>query len=142
MGLLTHQGDALIHADAYALEQRLWDTDPRLQLKYVTVEHPTRRGVKGHRYEVWRHNEDGTDGMIGHWRLEEFDQIETDLAVMRAGADGRAASAVERLDAHDKVMEKQKADEFADAYGPMAEHKLALVRDQGHRTRFGYDAGN
>lgn len=136
MSILTAQGDALIHAGAYDLEAKLWEMDTRLSLKMRVIEHPKRKGVKGRRYEVWRRNEDGQDSMIGHWRLDEFDRIWPDMQVMRAGAEGRVDDVLTRLDKDNDARDRQATDEFNDAYGRLAEHKLALERDRDGKTRF------
>lgn len=82
------------------------------------------------RYEVWRWNEDGTETIIGHWTIEEFDRILFDIVTMRAGAEGRAESVIDRIDAGNSEIEKKNSAAFRDSYGEMREHFQRLVHDR------------
>jgi hypothetical protein len=148
MGL--YKADAaggFVHADAEELARKLqegdgilWSGDPRLELRLCKAEAPKsmwysplgRRVKKGEvlarRYEVWRHNEDGTDTQIGHWRLEEFDRILMDIAPMRMDSPGHVDSlaAVDAAnDAHERVTSDRALDHMMEA----GEHMAKLIHD-------------
>lgn len=132
-----------LHHDAAVLDRRLregdgltWTGDPSLELRIgVLTEKATGRVAR--RYEVWSHTQQGEDVRLGFWRLDEFHQILPDIVLMRAGAEGKVASVADRLDAADKAMEKQKSDEFREAYGPAIEHALNLRRASEGEVFFG-----
>ena len=130
MSLLVTDGNAFVHADAYELERKLAAMDPRLYLKYRVIEHPKKPGVKGRRYEVHRHCEDGKTRMIGHWRLEEFDSIWSDMQVMAAGAAGRIAGVEDRIDSANDAIERDNHQQGVDAMGEMMDHAVRLFHDR------------
>ena len=131
-GLMKMYGSHPIHAEAFDLEQKLYALDPRLQLKYVVIEHPTKRGVMGRRYEVRRTNEDGSESLIGHWKLDEFDSIWVDVVAMKAGAEGRGPTAIEQIDAHNKVIEDKIDRDIRDNLGEMKEYAARLWHDRNN----------
>lgn len=129
----------IVHAGAGDLEQRMrlgdgvFSGDPRLDLMMREV----RKGaLTGRRYEVWRHNEDGSYTMVGHWRLEEYDRILLDLATMRAESPGHVP-VTESIDRANAVIEAHNSKVFRDSYGEALDHGARLFheRTQG-KTRF------
>lgn len=137
MGILTPQGETgWLHAGAELLDTQLrdgdgmgWPGDPRLDLR-VGVVQATIQGKRrtGRRYEVWRRNEDGTETIVGHWRLEEFDRILFDM--MRARMDTPGFVPVEeRIDAHNAEIEDRIDREAKDSLGEMMEHAAKLQHD-------------
>lgn len=128
--IVAHDSQAFVHAGAYELEAKLVEMDPRLYLKYRVIEHPKKPGVKGRRYEVHRHCEDGQVRMIGHWRLEEFDMIWPDMQKMAAGAAGRIAGVEDRIDSHNDGMERDNSRATQEAMGEMMDHAVRLVHDR------------
>lgn len=123
-------GSHPIHAGAFDLEARLIDFDPRLQLRYVTREHPTRKGVIGRRYEVHRHCEDGETRMIGHWKLEDFDKIWPDIQAMKAGAEGTAPGVEAEIEKHNAAVEAKISDQIRDNLGGAMEYAAKLFHDR------------
>lgn len=148
MSLYTPGPDGgFLHADAADLAWKLqngdgltFSGDPRLELRVGILEEKA-TGRIARRYEVWRTMEDGREERLGHWRLDEFHSILPDLVIMRAGAEGKVKSVDARLAEADRAMEKQKSQEFRDAYGPMIEHALALRRDLGEGRNTHYQVG-
>lgn len=146
MPYIPHPDIGYVHAEAYELERKLregdgifYSGDPRLELR-VGVMVPTKgkyRGqIRGRRYEVWRHGEDGKDVRIGHWRLEEFDRILLDMAQMDVRTPGHE-SIIDRIEAGNDEHEKKLARDFRDAYGEMLEHGHKLIHDRNNpRTTF------
>lgn len=129
--LVAHDQQTFIHADAYDLERKLTELDPRLYLKYKVVHKQTRQGkATGRRYEVHRHCEDGKHRMIGHWLVEEFDSIYADVVTMAAGAAGRIDSVEDRIDKHNAGIEADNSRETQDALGAMIDHGTRLVHDR------------
>jgi hypothetical protein len=139
-GLLTPNQDfGWVRADAADLDRKLregdgihWTGDPRLELRQGVIEEmrwgrPTGK-IVARRWEVWRHCEDGTDQMIGHWRMEEFDRILLDLALMRADAPGHEFIA-DVLDRKDAEQEKKVWGKWRESQGAMLEHLAKLYHD-------------
>ncbi len=137
--IVAHDQNAFVHAGAYDLEAKLVEMDPRLYLKYRVVQHP-KKGT-GRRYEVHRHCEDGETRLIGHWRIEEFDQIWTDMQVMKAGAEGRIDGVEARIDAHNDAVDSVKSSEFRDAVGPMLDHAARLTAERQSGKHIHYQVG-
>lgn len=118
-----------------------WAGDPDLDL-HVGIVCAKRAGIDkagiyrragdvvARRYEVWRHCEDGADRMIGHWRLEERDQIIMDVARMRGALEGRAQLAEDEIDTNNAAIEQAKADEYLETAYPLLEHALELDHDR------------
>lgn len=137
----------IMHGEAPELDRKLregdnlfWKGDPRLSLAMGVltakrsgydnkVERTVRKGdILARRYEVWRHNEDGTDTLVGHWRLEEFDRIILDLVAMDPRTPGHVP-VEERLAKADAELEKRKSEEFREVAGPMIEHVMLIAHD-------------
>lgn len=141
MGILVNHPEAgFVHGDADELDRKLragdgvlWGGDPRLYLAVGILEdrsvHPPRIG---RRYEVRREMEDGSDVLIGHWRLEEFDRILFDLAPMKAAVDrpDSVPSAVEKIDAHNNALEAEISTEIRDNLGEVIEYGAKLLHDR------------
>lgn len=150
MGLYVRGSDAnggLMHADAEKLATQIqygdgihWTGDPRLELGIATACAPksmwmtelgrrVRKGeVLARRYEVHRHNEDGTMSLVGHWRLEEFDRILIDLAPLRMDAPGRTDT-IDEIDKHNDALEKERSTAVVEAMAEDLEHRLKLEHD-------------
>lgn len=136
-----------LHHGAVELDRQLregdgivWKGDPRLFLA-IGVAEETRRGFKtgrvARRYEVHREHEDGRTDLIGHWRMEEFGQILHDVALMRAGHEGRAEGVLDRIDKSNAAIEKAQSDVFRDKMGEMIDHAARLTHDlQEGRSTF------
>lgn len=107
----------------------VWSGDPRLELR-IGVKTERRSLRTARRYEVWRYCEDGSEQCIGAWKLIEFPQILHDIALMRAGAEGRAVDSVARIELANQAKEKANADAYRDAAGPIMDHGARLVHDR------------
>lgn len=123
----TREGTWL-HSEARDLEFRLQTLDPRLSLIIRTIKH---RGRTGKRYEVWRHTEEGQDVIIGHWRIEEFYQIEADVTLMRAALQrpDEVPSAEQRIDKVNDKLDRDNSSQVKDVLGEMHEHAFKLWHD-------------
>lgn len=143
MSLLLPNNDfGWMRADAPDLDRKLregdgihWSGDPSLDLRQGVVEEmrsgrPTGK-IVARRWEVWRHCEDGVDRMIGHWRMEEFDQILYDLARMRADAPGHV-DVVDSIEAGNQANEKRIWASWRDSQGEMLEHMAKLWHDRNN----------
>lgn len=152
MSLLIPGSDGgFVHSDAENLARKLrdgdgltWSGDRQLELRVGILEE-TRYGHKtgrvARRYEVYRMYDDGREEKLGHWHMSEYDQILPSIVLMKAGAEGRATSVLDRIDAHNKVIEDKKEQEFRDAYGPVVEHALALQRESEHGRHDHFQVG-
>lgn len=146
--LVPTDNAGFVHSGVERLDRQLregdgmvWRGDSRLRLKVgvITaqkrVQHPVtgkwlnRGDIVAKRYEVWRHNEDGTDTIIGHWRMEEFDRILFDLVQMDPRTPGHVP-VEERIDKANAEVDKQNSREFQEAVGKYLDHKLRLVHDR------------
>ena len=148
MTLYVPGNGGFVHYGAEGLDRQLregdgihWTGDPNLSLAIGTVEEERggfKTGRRAHRYEVWRHCEDGTDQRLGTWRMEEFGMILHEVAVMRAGAEGKAPGVIQRLDDANKATETVQTDQFRGNYGQVIEHG-AWVHNQENepKVKFG-----
>lgn len=118
----------IVDGDGYG-----WPGDPRMRLE-IGVLKDTHTGKEGHRLEVWRHNEDGSDTRIAHWLPREQHMICWELARMRVDSPAHE-TAEERIDRHNKVLEAEASRQFAESYGAMLEHGSALFHDLEHGRR-------
>lgn len=85
-----------------------WPGDPRLELRIGVLSN----GQKdGHRLEVWRYNEDGTETRVAHWLPRESMMVCYDLARMRLDAPGRVDTVTE-IEKHNERLEKDASDRF------------------------------
>lgn len=110
----------------------VWGGDPRLFLAIGVAEETLsgrRTGRVARRYEVHREMEDGRTELLGHWRMDEFHRILHDLVLMRAGAEGRATSVLDRIDTANAQKEKANSDEFRELYGEMLDWGARLNHD-------------
>lgn len=111
-----------------------WAGDQRLWLGIGVAKH---QGKTGHRLEVWRYCEDGTDQLIGTWHPSEQYRVCYDLAQMRLDAPGRQAT-IDRIDAHNDRLEQENMEPWREYMAEKVE-RLAyqLMRKQGNaRNRF------
>lgn len=113
--------DKVILGDGYG-----WPGDPRMRLEIGVLK---TNGKEGHRLEVWRHNEDGSDTRIAHWLPREQHMVCYELSRMRLDSPGHE-STEERIDAHNAALEAKRSDEFAEVYGDMLEYGTALFHDR------------
>lgn len=104
-----------------------WPGDPNMRVQVGELR--ASNGKVGRRLEVWRHNEDGSDTMIGHWLPREQHMVCYDLARMRVDSPGHE-DALDRIDKHNAQIEKQRSDEYRDAMGAMLEHAIHLHHDR------------
>lgn len=137
-----------VHSDAAETDRKLregdgilWQGDPKLELRMgiltakVTGYHAqckrnVRKGeVIARRYEVWRHTELGTDEMLGHWTLEEYDRILVDMAGMRLDSPGHVDTG-SKVDANNDAVTDAAATEYAEHLGEMGEHLGKLYHDR------------
>ncbi len=140
MGLLVNHPEAgFVHGEAEELDRKLrqgdgvlWGGDSRLYLAVGVLEDRSVQPPRiGRRYEVRREMEDGSDQLIGHWRLEEFDRILFDLAPMKAAVDrpGSVPDVIERIDADNAKLEAEISTEIRDNLGGAMEHAAKLLHD-------------
>lgn len=137
-----------VHSDAAETDRKLregdglvWQGDRRLELRMGILtakrtgyhaqcrRHVTKGEVIARRYEVWRHNEDGTDEPVGHWTLEEYDRILFDLAGLRLDSPGHVDTGA-KVDANNAAVEDAAADDYSQHLGEATEHMAKLVHDR------------
>jgi hypothetical protein len=113
-----------------------WSGDTRLSLNVgvISVTDEFGRTKTGRRLEVYRWNEDGSETLIGHWRPDEQFRICTDLAKMRAGAEGRTAGVESSIDRHNDAMEEKHSQQWRDHMKELLLH-AHHVHTQLHETR-------
>lgn len=161
---LTHEhGAGWVRSEDAEIDRQLregdglvWKGDPSLWLGYGVLTAPKRmqHPVTGRwlnkgdliakRYEVWRHTEEGLDVFVNHWKMDEYGRILFDIAGQKAGFEGRAPSAEERIDKNNAAVEKRATDAFRDSYAAMYEHMHSIVqeRTQGRLTHRGVGGSN
>jgi hypothetical protein len=118
-----------------------WRGDPRLYLSmgYMTA---TRNGVDpktkryahigdilAMRWEVWRHNEDGTDLRLFSRQAEAL----TDIIPTLIGIDPRTPGhepTMDKVEREDAIVQKERATAIGEAHGEAAEHLWKLVADK------------
>jgi hypothetical protein len=141
-------GVGFMHGSADELDRQLregdglaWAGDPRLDLRvgvlsaHKRMQHPTthrwvnRGDMIAKRYEVWRYNEDGTETLVAHWRIDEFDRILFDLQQMRAGAEGLIPDVIERIDVKNAKVEAANDQRIHDSLGAARDHAARLAHD-------------
>lgn len=129
-----------------------WRGDPRLSLHIGILtakthgrSHKTGRfhragDVVAYRYEVWRHNEDGTDTELFHREAKDWHQIIPKLVGLDPRTPGHVDTATE-IETNNAKIEKDKTTAYREAHGEMAEHLWKLVADrQNGRSTF-YQVG-
>lgn len=136
MAYVPHAEIGYLHSTAEDLDRKLregdgllWPGDPRLSLGVGVIEDRHKRKIVARRYEVWRHNEDGSDAMIGHWLLEEYDRILFDLVRMRVEAPGHE-DVVVSIDKANAITEAKNSQEIRDHLGEAMEHGAKLFHDR------------
>jgi hypothetical protein len=124
-----------------------WRGDPRLELRIgVLTMHRNGLDRTGRfrragerlawRYEIWRHNEDGTEGEILHRTESQFNEIIPELVKLDPRTPGHVPT-MDLLEAHNKIVDKSKSDTIKEAVGEHVEHLWKLVADRTNgRTTF------
>lgn len=116
-----------------------WPGDPRLSLQIGIIEGRNKSGRvvrTGRRLEVVRHNEDGSDTMIGHWRPEEQHRVCYDLARMRVDSPGHE-SVLDSIDRANAQKEAEVSKQFQEAMANLLDHAARLHHDLSNpRNRF------
>lgn len=152
MALLQNvPGVGFMHGEAHELDRKLregdglaWSGDPRLYLSVGVLsaprlmQHPvSKRWINrgetiAKRYEVYRHNEDGSETLLAHWKIEEFDRILFDIQQMRAGAEGRIPDVIERIDLANAKTEAKNDQAIRDNLGEAIHHAASLAHDRNN----------
>lgn len=113
----------------------MWTGDPNLWLG-IGVLTNRKTGKTGRRLEVWRHNEDGSDTIVGHWLPSEQFKIIYDLAQMRLDSPGHQ-DVLDRIDKHNDAVEKAATERAQEAMIEMLDHALHLQHDRNNpKTKF------
>lgn len=131
-----------------------WRGDPRLELRIGVLQAQKngndRKGrfrtageVLARRYEVWRHNEDGTDTNILSRKLTDFADIIPALVQIDPRTPGHVGT-IERIEKENKLRDKHAADAVQEAHGEATEHlwKLVADRENGRTTFRGMPGSN
>lgn len=120
-----------------------WRGDPRLSLVVAVISagatgysQKVGRYVRmgqalGYRYEVWRHNEDGTDKRIISCELDALHTLLPKLCEM----DPRSPGFVDQFDKAVRDNDKAHADranDLREAHGEMTEHLFKLWHDRNN----------
>lgn len=118
-----------------------WRGDPRLSLRIGIVKAASagvyhgksrRQGdVIARRYEIWRHNEDGTDTNILYRKFSEFDTIIKDLIKLDPRTPGFVDSMTRTLQANEREH-KASATAIGEAKGEAIEHLWSIVQRERH----------
>lgn len=123
-----------------------WRGDSRLSLR-VGVLTAQRNGnhagrfrtagtVLARRYEVWRHNEDGTDTLILHRQLNAWHELIPALVQIDPRTPGHKDAFTQVAKANEREH-KAAADAVKEAHGEATEHLWKLVADRNNgRTTF------
>jgi hypothetical protein len=126
-----------------------WRGDPRLFLgigvvtasKHGTDPHTGnfyRKGdVVAHAYQVWRHNEDGTDKLVLQRRSDEWERIIPAMVGVDLNTPGRT-DVMDDVIKENAAVEKANTDEWAGHYREQTEHLWRLVgeRTYGRNTTY------
>jgi hypothetical protein len=123
-----------------------WRGDPRLELRLgilTAAKHGRRNGryfrkgdVVAYRYEVWRHNEDGTDAEILHRAAKDWHEIIPALVQLDPRTPG-FKDTMTTLTAHNDKVDAERGQAIRDAHGEMTEHLWKLYADRNFgRTTF------
>lgn len=116
-----------------------WRGDPRLSLR-IGIVSAQRAGhhrgryrrageVLGRNYQVFRHNEDGTDTSILSRRLDQWHEIIPALVQLDPRTPGHVPT-MQRVERANAIEHKQRDDEFREAHGEATEHLWKLVADR------------
>lgn len=144
----THPEAGLMHVEAEEMERKLkfgdgimWAGDPRLELRMAVLKSPkyhqsplngrwyNKGEIMARRYEVWRHNEDGSETRIGSWRLHEFDRILMDLAPMRLESPNHEDT-LDAIDKHNAEIEAKHETQIRDNLQEATMHLAEAVRNE------------
>lgn len=125
-----------------------WRGDPRLELRmgivtagktgyYPQAKRWVREGdAVGYNWQVWRHNEDGTDKNILTRKGTELHTIIPALIEIDPRTPG-FEPVMDRVEREDAILQKHRQADIADAVGQKMDHLWNLVADtQNGRTTF------
>lgn len=113
----------------------MWPGDPRLSLS-IGVLKDRRTGKTGRRLEVHRHNEDGSETIVSHWRPEDHFRVIYDLAGMRIDSPGHVDT-VTKIEADNAALEDAQSRKAQDSMAEMLDHSLRLQHDRSNpRNKF------
>lgn len=144
---MTISLDTQLPAEAHMLADWLtdgkaelgWRGDPRLELRLgvlTAASHGRSHGrffrkgdIVAYRYEVWRHNEDGTDTEVIHRAAKDWHEIIPELVQLDPRTPGHVDT-MTKIEAANKAQESANTRAFNDAYGEMTEHLWKLVSDR------------
>ena len=129
-----------------------WRGDPRLSLHIgvlVAAKNGTRAGkhyrkgdVVAFRYEVHRHNEDGTDTEILHRAAAQWHEIIPALIDIDPRTPGFKPT-MDKVEAANKIEHREAEYAMEQAYGEANEHLWNIVRErEGGKTFFGQVQGS
>lgn len=116
-----------------------WKGDPRLSLFCGVLAAPktgyskragryVREGeVLARRWEVWRHNEDGTDARLISRPLEKLHEIIPELCVMDPRNPGHTGT-MDRIEQHNDKIDAEREYDIGQAVGEMTEHLWNVAR--------------
>lgn len=142
MPLYGANGDVLVAPEWRELAGKVtggdgygWPGDDRMWLQVGELHRSD--GKVGRRLEVWRHNEDGSETMVGHWLPSESHMVCWELARMRVDSPGHE-DVIDRIDAHNQKIEDEQSRQYRDAMGSLLEHAISLhVERSGEaKTKF------
>lgn len=109
-----------------------WPGDPNLFLEIgVLVQRNRATGQErvGRQLQVWRHNEDGSKTMVGHWRPDEQMKVCFDLAQMRVDAPGHIP-VEKKIDDANAAKEKDLSTQAQESMIQTLDHALRLHHDR------------
>lgn len=108
-----------------------WSGDPLMDVRIgIVTEQPT--GRQGHRIEIWRNNEDGSESLVQHFHPSERGFVCYELARSRTDSPGYVP-VEDRIDAHNKQLEDKASRQYQDVMGTAMDHALRL----NHEREFG-----
>jgi hypothetical protein len=116
-----------------------WRGDPRLELRLGVLEAAkagTRKGkyyrkgdIVAYRYEVWRHNEDGTDAEVLHRAAKDWHEIIPALVQLDPRTPGHVDT-MTHIEKYNEKIDRDKGRAIAEARGEMTEHLWKLMADR------------
>lgn len=120
-----------------------WRGDPRLELRLGVLTaakhgYNTRSGrrkfyrkgdVVAYRYEVHRHNEDGTDTEVLHRAAADWHEIIPELVKLDPRTPGHVDT-IDQVMRDNAAAERDNTRKFQDSYGEMTDHLWRLISDR------------